>query len=198
MKKIDNFIKYYSVSKTLRFSLLPVGSTEENFNNKLLLEEDKERAVGYDKVKSYIDDCHRQHIESVLSKVSVDNIDKYAELYYKSDKSNKEIENMKKAEAEMRETIANNLKKNQTYKALFSKDVIQEASIGLNKDEIALLNKFDNFTTYFLINPFKFYYCRIFGLVGSFFRLINPLLFCSLFSDTDKKRSPRVWSRTAF
>lgn len=80
MKKIDNFIKYYSVSKTLRFSLLPVGSTEENFNNKLLLEEDKERAVGYDKVKSYIDDCHRQHIESVLSKVSVDNIDNYAEL----------------------------------------------------------------------------------------------------------------------
>lgn len=67
MKKIDNFTNQYSLSKTLRFSLKPVGKTEENFNNALLLEKDKERAQKYDKVKKYIDRYHKHFIDEILS-----------------------------------------------------------------------------------------------------------------------------------
>ena len=34
----EQFINRYSLSKTLRFSLIPVGETENNFNKNLLLE----------------------------------------------------------------------------------------------------------------------------------------------------------------
>ena len=36
MKKVDLFVNQYPISKTLRFALIPVGKTEENFNNALL------------------------------------------------------------------------------------------------------------------------------------------------------------------
>ena len=47
VKKIDEFINCYSLSKTLRFSLIPMGKTEETFTEKLLLEEDENRAKEY-------------------------------------------------------------------------------------------------------------------------------------------------------
>ena len=34
----EQFINRYSLSKTLRFSLIPIGETEDNFNKNLLLE----------------------------------------------------------------------------------------------------------------------------------------------------------------
>lgn len=51
----EQFINRYPLSKTLRFSLIPVGETENNFNKNLLLEKDKQRAENYEKVKGYID-----------------------------------------------------------------------------------------------------------------------------------------------
>ncbi len=62
----EQFVNHYSLSKTLRFSLIPVGKTEDNFNQKLLLEKDKQRAEDYEKVKDYIDRFHINYIESVL------------------------------------------------------------------------------------------------------------------------------------
>ena len=47
----EQFINCYPLSKTLQFSLIPVGKTEDNFNKKLLLERDKQRAENYEKVK---------------------------------------------------------------------------------------------------------------------------------------------------
>lgn len=41
MKKIDNFTNLYPLSKTLRFKLIPVGRTEENFSIKQFLEADE-------------------------------------------------------------------------------------------------------------------------------------------------------------
>lgn len=38
----EQFINRYPLTKTLRFSLIPVGETENNFNKNLLLKKDKE------------------------------------------------------------------------------------------------------------------------------------------------------------
>lgn len=68
----EQFINYYPLSKTLRFSLIPVGKTEDNFNKKLLLENDKQRAENYEKVKSYIDRFHKEYIKSALANARIE------------------------------------------------------------------------------------------------------------------------------
>lgn len=68
----EQFINCYPLSKTLQFSLIPVGKTDDNFNKKLLLERDKQRAENYEKVKGYIDRFHKEYIESVLVNARVE------------------------------------------------------------------------------------------------------------------------------
>ena len=60
----EQFINCYPLSKTLQFSLIPVGKTEDNFNKKLLLERDKQRAENYEKVKDYIDRFHKEYAKA--------------------------------------------------------------------------------------------------------------------------------------
>jgi len=47
MKKIDCFINQYSLNKTLRFKLIPYGSTLDNFKARNILEQDRELAESY-------------------------------------------------------------------------------------------------------------------------------------------------------
>lgn len=151
MKKIDSFINQYPLSKTLRFSLLPVGKTEEYFNARLLLEEDEKRAEAYEKVKGYMDRYHKVYIESVLSKLFVTGIPEYAQLYYKSNKTDKDEKEMEKAEAVMRKIIAKALQGTDTYKSIFAKEMIREIlpEFLTEKEEQETVEMFHNFATYF-------------------------------------------------
>ncbi len=151
MKKIDSFINQYPLSKTLRFSLIPVGKTEENFNRRLLLEEDKKRSVEYVKVKTYIDRYHKDFIESVLSNYYIDGIREYSELYYKPDKSDKDLKALEKTEAVLRKKIASALTTDSRYKAIFGKEMITELLPGYltDKEELASVEMFRSFATYF-------------------------------------------------
>lgn len=123
----EQFINRYSSSKTLRFSLIPVGETEDNFNKNLLLEKDKQRAENYEKVKSYIDRFHKEYIESVLSKAKIEKVDEYANLYWKSNKDNSDIKTMESLENDMRKQISKQLTSTEIYKKrLFEKELICE------------------------------------------------------------------------
>lgn len=147
----EQFINRYSSSKTLRFSLIPVGETEDNFNKNLLLEKDKQRAENYEKVKSYIDRFHKEYIESVLSKAKIEKVDEYANLYWKSNKDNSDIKTMESLENDMRKQISKQLKSNARYKRLFGKELICEdlPSFLTDKDERETVECFRSFTTYF-------------------------------------------------
>ncbi|MBQ4618127.1 MAG: type V CRISPR-associated protein Cas12a/Cpf1 [Clostridia bacterium] len=151
MTKRDGFINQYSISKTLRFSLLPVGKTEEHFNHKLLLEKDKTRAQEYQKVKEYIDRYHKYYIESVLKKAVLSNVSEYAELYYKSAKTENDFKTMEKLETAMRKQIAGWLTKTDTYKLLDKREMIEEILPEFLKDadERATVEMFRGFATYF-------------------------------------------------
>ena len=67
------FFNLYSLQKTLRFELKPVGETAsyiEEFKNeglKRVVSEDEKRAEDYQKVKQIIDDYHRDFIETSLT-----------------------------------------------------------------------------------------------------------------------------------
>ena len=105
----EQFINCYPLSKTLQFSLIPVGKTDDNFNKKLLLERDKQRAENYEKVKGYIDRFHKEYIESVLVNARVEKIDEYADLYWKSNKDDSDAKAMESLENDMRKQISKQL-----------------------------------------------------------------------------------------
>ncbi len=149
----EQFINRYQLSKTLRFSLIPIGKTEDNFNQKLLLENDKQRAENYEKVKGYIDRFHRNYIESVLVNTKVENVGYYADLYWKSNKDDSDIKTMESLEADMRKLISDQLTKKDKYKykRLFSKELIcDDLPLFLTDEkEKETVGNFSKFTTYF-------------------------------------------------
>lgn len=147
----EQFINCYPLSKTLQFSLIPVGKTEDNFNKKLLLERDKQRAENYEKVKGYIDRFHKEYIESVLVNARVEKIDEYADLYWKSNKDDSDAKAMESLENDMRKQISKQLKSNARYKRLFGKELICEdlPSFLTDKEERETVECFKSFTTYF-------------------------------------------------
>lgn len=147
----EQFINRYPLSKTLRFSLIPVGETENNFNKNLLLEKDKQRAENFEKVKGYIDRFHKEYIESVLCNARIEKVDEYADLYWKSNKDDSDIKAMKSLENDMRKQISKQLKSNACYKRLFRRELICEdlPSFLTDKDERETVECFRSFTTYF-------------------------------------------------
>lgn len=147
----EQFINRYPLSKTLRFSLIPVGETENNFNKNLLLKKDKQRAENYEKVKGYIDRFHKEYIESVLSKARIEKVDEYANLYWKSNKDDFDIKAMESLENDMRKQISKQLKSDARYKRLFGKELICEdlPAFLADKDERETVECFRSFTTYF-------------------------------------------------
>ena len=146
----EQFINCYPLSKTLQFSLIPVGKTKDNFNKKLLLERDKQRAENYEKVKGYIDRFHKEYIESVLVNARGEKIDEYADLYWKSNKDDSDAKAMESLENDMRKQISKRLKSNARYKRLFGKELICEdlPSFLTDKEERETVECFRSFTTY--------------------------------------------------
>lgn len=151
MKKIDNFINRYPLSKTLCFSLHPIGKTEENFNSALLLEKDKDRAEKYGRVKKYIDRYHKYFINDVLSKLYLEEIETYATLYFKSNKTEKELKSMDDLEAKLRKKISTSFSKDIRYNSLFKKEMIEKIlpTFLTSKEEKDDVAAFFGFTTYF-------------------------------------------------
>lgn len=148
----EQFINRYPLSKTLRFSLIPIGETENNFNKNLLLKKDKQRAENYEKVKGYIDRFHKEYIESVLSKARIEKVNEYANLYWKSNKDDSDIKAMESLENDMRKQISKQLTSTEIYKKrLFGKELICEdlPSFLTDKNERETVECFRSFTTYF-------------------------------------------------
>lgn len=150
MKKIDRFVNQYTLSKTLRFSLIPQGKTKENFENAKLLEEDEKRAEEYKKVKEYIDRYHKIFIERVLTGFILPDLDKYSELYFKKNKSATETKQLSDIEQSMRTSISKRFQKDSQYKGLFEKEMIRDFLPSvLNEEEKKIAGDFNSFTTYF-------------------------------------------------
>ena len=154
-KTINSFINRYQLSKTLRFKLKPVGETETNFIKKGLLEEDKQRAQDYIRIKHVIDDYHKAFVDKVLSDPKIVDANEYAELYYKSTKNDKEIKEMKDIEARLRKQISSALTKNPLFGKLFKKELFTDILPEFIKtyedyeEKSRLLDSFNGFVTYF-------------------------------------------------
>lgn len=137
---IEQFTNRYPLDKTLRFSLIPIGETEKHFNEKDLLGKDDQRAEDYKKVKGYIDRYHKYFIEDVLSGFTLDGVEEYAALYYKSNKSKEDQKMMSDKESAMRKAISNAFKHDERY-SFFGKTARKENKKGANESKSKKTNK---------------------------------------------------------
>ena len=151
-KKINNFIGKESLSKTVRFKLIPVGKTEENFVNAKLLEDDEQREKAYELVKHAIDRYHKCFIDLVLSETELSDLEEYVKLYQLKGKNDSEKMAFVKCEEKLRKQIAKAFSSHKLFSKLFKADLIEEILPDFleEKEELDALEKFRGFATYFV------------------------------------------------
>ncbi|MFA4851778.1 MAG: type V CRISPR-associated protein Cas12a/Cpf1 [Bacteroidales bacterium] len=152
-----DFTNQYSLSKTLRFELKPIGKTAENIQKKGLLEQDNQRAESYKKVKKLIDEYHKYFIELALKDVKLTKLQEYYNLYIQS-KEDRDDDAFKKVKEDLRKEIVAAFTKGEykeLFARLFSKELIKEDLVEwINKHpdysgDLKFVKEFDSFTTYF-------------------------------------------------
>ncbi len=151
MRKTDNFVNLYSVSKTLRFKAIPVGKTQENIEIKRLIEEDEERAEKYKRAKKIMDRYHRDFIDRVLGNICLEGLDEYAELFYKKDRNDADKIRLIKIEEILRKQISNALKNDKEFPKMFVKDMVKKVlpQYLTDEEEKKIIESFVGFYTAF-------------------------------------------------
>lgn len=158
----------YSLSKTLRFELIPVdaeGARLPDLSRFVkVIADDKQRAKDYQLIKPLIDECHKTLIERTLSicPISAESFTEYAGKYYQhkamshstaDEKASKEKikKELDEIEKKWRADIVKQLESDEAYKTLFGKELFQPSGL-LQKNfesEKTVIAKFEKFTTYF-------------------------------------------------
>lgn len=155
MQDFQDFTNLYSLSKTLRFELIPTKETLSNIESKGFLSNDKKRAEDYKKVKSIIDEYHKQYIENRLERFELqyENRGKQDSLqeYYDSIKTSNN-DATEKIQNALRKQISKHLKSTEQYKRLDKKELIDQdlPNFVRNEADKKLIESFSSFTTYFV------------------------------------------------
>lgn len=160
MKSIEELTGLYSLSKTLRFELKPIGKTLGQIERKGLLTQDEQRAEEYDKMKEIIDRYHKKFIAMCLinCKLKVENTDnqndsleEYASLLSKSKRDTSDENTLEKIKENLRKQIVKAFKEGNTYGDLFKKELVKNhlPDFVTDDEEKQIVEHFSNFTTYF-------------------------------------------------
>lgn len=159
MTVFKHFTGLYSLLKTLRFELRPIGKTLENINRKGLIAQDKQRAEEYKKVKGIIDRYHKLFIRMCLDSLKLklvsdgndDSLEDYVGLISKANRDETDNKRFDKVKENLRKQIVEAFKKGGTFKDLFKKELIQVhlMEIAESDEEREMINHFSKFTTYF-------------------------------------------------
>lgn len=150
MKQLNELTGLYSLSKTLRFELKPIGKTLANIESKGLIAQDEQRADEYKKVKDIIDRYHKAFITMCLSNFNFNEgaLENYVSLAEDANRDEKTFEVIKK---ELRKQIVEAFKKGGSYSDLFKKELIQKhlPDFVTDEEEKKMIANFSKFTTYF-------------------------------------------------
>ena len=160
MESMKDLIGQYSLSKTLRFELKPIGKTLEHIEQKGLLTQDEQRAEEYEQMKGIIDRYHKAFITMCLRncKIKVNNTDdeldsleEYSSLLSKSKRDADDEDKLEKIKENLRKQIVNAFKSGNTYGDLFKKELIKNhlPDFVTDEEEKQVVEHFCNFTTYF-------------------------------------------------
>ncbi len=165
-RKIDEFCGQgngYSVSKTLRFELKPMGKTLENISKGKFLESDKKKSDDYKDVKKIIDNYHRYFIDDILKLASF-NWEYLAKEINEYSKTKNDDTNLLSAQQKQRDEILKIFTADKRFKSLTAstpKELFnnllpewfeKENSFELKKETIETFKKFTSYFTGFQDN----------------------------------------------
>jgi CRISPR-associated protein Cpf1 len=167
----EEFFNLYTLQKTLRFELKPVGETAEYIENfkseglKQFVSQDEQRALDYQKTKQIIDDYHRDFIEESLAYFSKQVSDDHVKVAFGHyEKLRKATGDDKASALKDWESHQTNLRKkvvkcfsvsNKTRfsridkKKLIKQDLIEWLTNQNRLEDIPTVESFSKFTTYF-------------------------------------------------
>ncbi|WP_012280948.1 type V CRISPR-associated protein Cas12a/Cpf1 [Francisella philomiragia] len=144
MNLYSNLTNKYSLSKTLRFELIPQGETLENIKARGLILDDEKRAKDYKKAKQIIDKYHQFFIEEILSSVCIneDLLQNYSDIYFKLKKSDDDNlqKDFKSAKDTIKKQISRYINDSEKFKNLFNQNLI-DAKKGQESDLILWLKQ---------------------------------------------------------
>ena len=69
----SNFTNLYSLSKTLRFELKPVGDTQKILDQNHVFDDDEKIAKNYKEAKKWFNKVHREFIDASLKQTTISN-----------------------------------------------------------------------------------------------------------------------------
>lgn len=166
----NDFTGLYPLSKTLRFEARPVGATWYHIQQSELLNEDQHRAESYKVVKKIIDEYHKAFIDTVMDTFSLplasqgklNSLEEYYASFMSKGKSEQAKKQFKQIQTNLRKTISQALKKNEAFKRINKKELIEcdlaqfvrqaghRLPDGLDTEKaLELIREFKGFTTYF-------------------------------------------------
>lgn len=159
MTNYNDLTGLYSLSKTLRFELKPIGKTLDNIEKKGLIAQDEQRAEEYVKVKEIIDSYHKAFISMCLSRLKLklesdgnsDSLTDYITIGSKSNRTEADDKEFELIKTNLRKQIVAAFKKGGTYSDLFKKELIQKhlPEFVSDIDDKQMVDNFSKFTTYF-------------------------------------------------
>lgn len=159
MKSFDELTGLYSLSKTLRFELKPIGRTLEHIESKGLIMQDERRAEEYKKVKDIIDRYHKNFISWCLSRLKLvyhseekkDSLEEYLHLASINKRTETEEQDFELVKTNLRKQVAASFKNADTFSEIFKKELIQKIlpDFVTKAEERQMIDNFSNFTSYF-------------------------------------------------
>lgn len=159
MKTFSDLTGLYSLSKTLRFELKPIGKTLEHIERKGLIAQDEQRADEYEKVKDIIDRYHKSFVKWCLSGVrlklestsNLDSLEDYVAIASKNKKDEADERNLTEVRYNLRKQIVSSFKEKDAFADLFKKEIIlkQLPDFVTDAEERQMVENFSKFTTYF-------------------------------------------------
>ena len=159
MKKFNDFTKVYSLSKTLRFELIPIAGTKEAIAKSGIIEQDRHRDIVYEEAKDIIDRYHKYFIDSVLDDFCLtyanegqnDSLEEFYTCYMCGLKEDAQKKLFEKIQGKLRKQIADAFANDSRFKNLNNNKLIKEVLVnwGLSSGERDIIDLFKNFTTYF-------------------------------------------------
>ena len=102
-KFLAQLTKKFSLSKTLRFELIPVGKTLEFLKQNKIFEKDETIDKAYNQAKFYFDELHREFIKKALAPENVKTLKKNFDNFAKVFKKNLELIKRKKKDRSTRQ-----------------------------------------------------------------------------------------------
>ena len=155
MKGLEEFTNLYSLKKTLRFKLKPIGETEEHIKNKGFIQKDKQLAEEFKKAKKIIDEYHKIHIEEGLSSFSFqeEELKDFSEKHknFQNKRNDDQLrKKFKELQGKLREKLAEKLKHKEA-KEIIDKHLERPRITTVENIENPreVLEKFKRQTTYF-------------------------------------------------